>query len=115
MSALAGAWALWVLAVPGRRPNVPRWLPMTLGFAASGSMLAWGCWRLAVSVLGIGGYTPAEPMAVAVLQHGLSMAAGLVVLGVVITVQPGRQPRRATDLVQSGGVDRPETGGRPRR
>ncbi|WP_433473420.1 hypothetical protein ACQPZP_31935 [Spirillospora sp. CA-142024] len=80
--ALLGVWS--VLAVASARPNLPVWLPMTLGFTASGSLFAWGGWKLAVLLLRPGGYTPAEYPAVAAVVHGLAIVGGGLMLGVLM-------------------------------
>jgi hypothetical protein len=39
---------------------MPVWLPMTLGFTASGSLFAWSSWKLAVAVFRPGDHAAAE-------------------------------------------------------
>lgn len=72
--ALLGIWSTWSIA--SARPNMPVWLPMTLGFTASGSLFAWSSWKLAVAVFRPGGYAAAEYPAVTIVQHGLAIAGG---------------------------------------
>ncbi|MFD0536529.1 hypothetical protein ACFQY7_25160 [Actinomadura luteofluorescens] len=91
--ALLGAWS--VLAVSFARPNVPAWLPTALGFTASGSLFAWGGWRLAVALLRPGGYTPAEHPVAAVALNGLAAASGVLMLSALLTsVRPSEAPPR---------------------
>ncbi|MGI5420802.1 hypothetical protein [Actinomadura luteofluorescens] len=91
--ALLGAWS--VLAVSSARPNVPAWLPTALGFTASGSLFAWGGWRLAVALLRPGGYTPAEHPIAAVALNGLAAASGVLMLSALLTsVRPSEAPPR---------------------
>lgn len=77
--ALAGAWAATT-----RRPGTPTWLPMALGFTASGSLFAWSAWKLPLVFLRPGDYAPAEHPAVAVVQHGLGIAAGALLLAALV-------------------------------
>ncbi|MEU8307245.1 hypothetical protein AB0C84_27160 [Actinomadura sp. NPDC048955] len=89
--ALLGAWS--VLAASSARPNVPAWLPTALGFTASGSLFAWGGWRLAVALLRPGGYTPAEHPIAAVALNGLAAASGVLMLSALLTsVRPSEGP-----------------------
>jgi hypothetical protein len=81
----AGLWALiggWsVLVLDRRRPaRLPLWVPMTLAFAASGSLFAWSCWKLPLAVIRPGEYVTAEYPVVAVIQHALSIGTGLALL-----------------------------------
>ncbi|MGC4958662.1 hypothetical protein ACLQ2P_36150 [Actinomadura citrea] len=80
--ALLGVWS--VLAVSSARPNVPAWLPMALGFTASGSLFAWGGWKLAVALLRPGGYTPAEYPIAAIALNGLAAAGGVLMLSTLL-------------------------------
>ncbi|NDU76870.1 hypothetical protein GWI34_30230 [Actinomadura sp. DSM 109109] len=81
--AVLGAWS--VLAVSAARRKLPAWPPVALAFTASGSLFAWGGWKLAVAVLRPGGYTPAEHPPVAIALNGLAAAAGLLMLSTLIT------------------------------
>ncbi|TDD66775.1 hypothetical protein E1293_38755 [Actinomadura darangshiensis] len=80
--ALLGLWAIW--AITSARPNMPVWLPTTLAFTASGSLFAWGGWRLAVALLRPGGYAPAEYPAVTVVEHSLAIAGGTLMLAILV-------------------------------
>lgn len=89
---LLGDSALWallgalsVLAVSSARPNMPAWPPMALGFTASGSLFAWGAWKLAVALLRPGGYTPAEHPAAAIALNALAATAGFLMLNTLVT------------------------------
>ncbi|MGI5231312.1 hypothetical protein [Actinoallomurus sp. CA-142502] len=81
----AGLWALIggsnMLVFARRRPaGLPLWIPMTSVFAASGSLFAWSCWKLPLAVIRPGGYVTAEYPVVAVIEHALSIGAGLALL-----------------------------------
>ncbi|GAA4241263.1 hypothetical protein GCM10022254_69400 [Actinomadura meridiana] len=83
MCALAGAWSVWTLT--NRRPaRLRQWVPMTLAFGASGSLFAWSAWKLAMVVFSPGGFVPAEYAAVAVVEHVVSIGAGLALVTAVI-------------------------------
>ncbi|RSN43197.1 hypothetical protein [Actinomadura sp. WAC 06369] len=92
--ALAGAWA-----AAARRPDTPTWLPMALGFTASGSLFAWSAWKLPLVFLRPGDYAPAERPVVAVVQHGLGIAAGALLLAAIVqavAAAESRQRRRGS-------------------
>ncbi|MEO3827800.1 hypothetical protein [Actinomadura sp. B10D3] len=76
--ALLGVGSIWAIA--SARPNMPVWLPMALGFVASGSLFAWSSWKLAVAVLRPGDYAAAEYPAVTLVQHGLAIAGGVLMM-----------------------------------
>ncbi|MEV4893201.1 hypothetical protein AB0K48_27840 [Nonomuraea sp. NPDC055795] len=84
-----GAWALlgagcgWSL-VAARPSRLPLRVPMALTFLASGSLFAWGCWKLLWSVVRPGGFVTPEYPVVAVTEHALSVCAGLVLMAVVL-------------------------------
>ena len=80
--ALLGAWSVGRSPSPPR--SVPRWVPMTLAFAASGSLFAWSAWKLPMAVIRPGDYVPAEYFVVAILQHTLSIGGGLAILAAVL-------------------------------
>ncbi|WP_345183109.1 hypothetical protein [Actinomadura verrucosospora] len=80
--ALLGVWS--VLAVSSARPNTPAWLPTAIGFTASGSLFAWGGWKLAVAVFRPGGYTSAEYPIAAIALNGLAAAGGLLMLSTLL-------------------------------
>jgi hypothetical protein len=77
--ALIGGWSLLAL-VRGRPARLPLWIPMTLVFAASGSLFAWSCWKLPLAVIRPGGYVMTEYPVVAVIEHALSIGTGLALL-----------------------------------
>ncbi|MCQ0014909.1 hypothetical protein [Actinomadura madurae] len=79
--ALLGIWSIWAIA--SARPNMPVWLPTALGFVASGSLFAWSSWKLAVAVLRPGDYAAAEYPAVTLVQHGLAIAGGVLMMTVL--------------------------------
>ncbi|WP_329240857.1 hypothetical protein OG417_41160 [Actinoallomurus sp. NBC_01490] len=77
--ALIGGWSLSALV--RRRPaRLPLWIPMTLVFTASGSLFAWGCWKLPLDVIRPSGYAAAELPVVGVIEHALSIGTGLALL-----------------------------------
>ncbi|MBN6054083.1 hypothetical protein JYK22_19235, partial [Nonomuraea sp. RK-328] len=76
-AALAG-WSVWVLSRWGG-PRTPLWLPMVAGFVTSGSLFAWGAWKLLWLLLP-GMYQPYEYRTVAVAEHTLAIATGFAVL-----------------------------------
>ncbi|MEV8018086.1 hypothetical protein AB0O76_17460 [Streptomyces sp. NPDC086554] len=92
--ALLGGWSVWVLAgLTGRR--LPLWLPMMTGFVASGSLFAWNSWRFVWAVLRPGDYEPLEHPAVAVVEHGIGMGAGIAILSLLIRVYRARAATHA--------------------
>ncbi|MET7459911.1 hypothetical protein [Nonomuraea sp. NPDC005501] len=76
-AALAG-WSVWALSRWGG-PRTPLWLPMAAGFVASGSLFAWGSWKL-LWVLLPGAYRPYEYRGVAVAEHAIAIVTGVAVL-----------------------------------
>ncbi|MGC5013522.1 hypothetical protein ACLQ2R_22405 [Streptosporangium sp. DT93] len=97
--AFAGAWSIWVITSPRHTGRTPVWVPLSLAFTASGSLFAWGCWKLSVAVLRPVGYVPEEHPVVAVVQHALAIGAGAAMMaGIVRTCREraaGRvSPRR---------------------
>lgn len=85
--ALLGAWGVWALAC-GRPARLRRWVPMTLAFAASGSLFAWSGWKLPMAILRPGGFVTAEFTWVAVVQHLVSIAVGLTLMAAVLRSVP---------------------------
>jgi hypothetical protein len=91
--ALLGAWSVRTLT--RRRPaRLRRWIPMTLAFAASGSLVAWSGWKLPMVILRPGGFTTAEHAAVAIAEHTLSIGAGLALLAATLSAVPRGGPSR---------------------
>lgn len=82
--ALIGAWSVHVLRT-GRPARLPLWLPMTLAFAASGSLFAWACWKLPMVFLKPGDYTSPEHPPVAVAEYVLSIAVGAALLATTLS------------------------------
>ncbi|MEU4703676.1 hypothetical protein [Nonomuraea dietziae] len=84
-----GAWALlgagcgWSL-IAARPSRLPLRVPMALVFLASGSLFAWGCWKLLWAVVRPGDFATSEYPVVAVMEHALSVCAGLVLMAVVL-------------------------------
>ncbi|MFB4301899.1 hypothetical protein [Actinomadura sp. NTSP31] len=100
---LVGNSALWavigaaaVRAVAAGRPRIPRWIPMALGFIASGSLFAWSAWKLPWALLHPGGYTPVEYTGVSVAEYGLGITAGITMLAALLkAARPGSRPATA--------------------
>lgn len=93
----AGLWALtggWSILVLGRRrpARLPLWVPMTLVFAASGSLFAWSCWKLPLAVIRPGDYVTAEYPVAAVIEHALSIGTGLALLIAAIKLPARAHP-----------------------
>jgi hypothetical protein len=78
--ALIGAWSIWMITT--RRPpaRLPLWIPTTLAFTASGSLFAWNSWRLPMAIWRPGDYVTPEYPVVAVIQHAISIGAGIAIL-----------------------------------
>jgi hypothetical protein len=92
--ALLGAWSVRTLT-RGRPARLPRWIPMTLGFAASGSLFAWSGWKLPMVITRPGGFVTAEYMSVAVVEHLAGILVGLTLMAAVLrSVPKGEDARR---------------------
>ncbi|MFF3670669.1 hypothetical protein [Microtetraspora malaysiensis] len=98
---LAGNSALWAVlgaaairTVATGRPRMPRWIPMAVAFTSSGSLVAWSAWKLPWALLRPGGYTAAEYPAVSVVQYGLSITAGIVMLAALLKAAPAPPGRK---------------------
>ncbi|WP_435875053.1 hypothetical protein [Nonomuraea fuscirosea] len=78
LCAVCGVWSLWALNGRGGA-RTPSWLPMALGFVASGSLFAWGAWKL-LWLLPPGVYQPAEYRWLALAEHVVAVGAGLAML-----------------------------------
>ncbi|NUW39774.1 hypothetical protein HT134_06455 [Nonomuraea rhodomycinica] len=78
LCAALAAWSGWALSRRGGA-RTPLWLPMAAGFVASGSLFAWGSWKL-LWVLLPGVYRPYEYRGVAVAEHALAIVTGVAVL-----------------------------------
>ncbi|MFI8823920.1 hypothetical protein [Streptomyces sp. NPDC053431] len=87
--ALIGACGVWALTGSPRR-RLPMWLPVMTGFVASGSLFAWNSWRFVWAVLRPGDYEPLEHPAVAVVEHGVAMCAGIWMFGLIIRAHRAR-------------------------
>ncbi|MBC6465222.1 hypothetical protein [Actinomadura alba] len=99
--ALIGGWSVWVLN--RRSPaRLPLWVPMTLAFAASGSLFAWSGWKLPMAVIRPGDYVTAEYPVVAVLQHTMSIGVGLVLLAATLSAASPGGPARSNAAVAAG-------------
>ncbi|MDL4815833.1 hypothetical protein [Actinomadura opuntiae] len=80
--AVMGAAAIRTIAAG--RSRIPLWIPMALGFTASGSMFAWAAWKLPWALIRPGGYTPVEYVGVSLIEYGLSITAGIVMLAALL-------------------------------
>ncbi|MBO2459181.1 hypothetical protein J4709_16505 [Actinomadura sp. LCR2-06] len=105
---LVGNSALWAVigaaairTIATGRPRTPLWIPMALAFISSGSLFAWAAWRLPWALIRPGGYTAPEYPAVSVLQYGLSIAAGIVMLAALLKVVRSGDRESGTSLQQS--------------
>ncbi|MEU8525578.1 hypothetical protein AB0C77_08265 [Streptomyces sp. NPDC048629] len=109
---LIGSGALWALlgacsvrVLSGNTGGrLPLWLPMMTGFVASGSLCAWSSWRFVWAVLRPGDYEPLEHPAVAVVEHGIGMAAGIAILGLLIRVHQERAATHAASRANPAGT-----------
>ncbi|GAA1658840.1 hypothetical protein GCM10009733_065650 [Nonomuraea maheshkhaliensis] len=90
LCAMCGVWSLWALGGGrGGGARTPSWPPMALGFVASGSLFAWGAWKL-LWLLPPGLYQPAEYRWLALSEHVVAVGAGLAM--VVTLVRSTRPP-----------------------
>lgn len=80
--AVMGAVAIRVVATG--RPRMPLWIPTAVAFTSSGSLFAWAAWKLPWALIRPGGYTAAEYPAVSVVEYGLSIAAGILMLAALL-------------------------------
>lgn len=78
-----GAWSVWALSSRSRA-HVPMWLPMTAGFVASGSLFAWNAWRALWALIPIAESAPMRSPVAAAIEHSTAMAAGLLILVIVL-------------------------------
>ncbi|MFC5826033.1 hypothetical protein [Nonomuraea insulae] len=89
LGAVCAGWSLWALGRWGS-PRTPMWLPMALGFVASGSLFSWGAWK-SLWLLLPGTYQPAELRGVALIEHATAVAAGLAILVTLLGVYRRRR------------------------
>ena len=89
--ALAGVWSTWTLTGPSLASRVRLWVPMATAFASSGSLFAWGCWKLALAALRPSGYATVEVPAVAVPEHSASIVVGLAMLAMLLHLYARRE------------------------
>jgi hypothetical protein len=78
--ALIGAWSIWVITTRRQAARLRLWIPTSLAFVASGSLFAWSSWKLPVAVWRPGDYVTPEYPVVAVIQHVLSISAGIAII-----------------------------------
>jgi hypothetical protein len=78
--ALIGAWSIWVITSRRQGARLRLWIPTSLAFVASGSLFAWSSWKLPVAVWRPGDYVTPEYPVVAVVQHALSISAGIAII-----------------------------------
>ncbi|MQY08370.1 hypothetical protein [Actinomadura macrotermitis] len=79
--ALLAAGSGWALT---SRRALPTGIPVTIGFVTSGMLFAWSAWKLPLALLRPGGYAPPEHLAVAVVEHGLGIGAGVALLRLLL-------------------------------
>ncbi|MER6948729.1 hypothetical protein ABT294_32390 [Nonomuraea sp. NPDC000554] len=97
---LAGAWSAWALGL--RRTGMRKWPAVALGFTVSGMLFAWSGWKLAMALLGPGGYVPPEYPVVAVAEHAVGVLAGAGLFALVL-----RAARPRAYLVRRSGPSLP--------
>lgn len=106
--ALLGAWSVRALTC-GRHARLRPWIPVTVAFAASGSLFAWSSWKLPMVILRPGGFVAAEYTLVAVVQHVLSIGVGLTLMAATLRSIP------TEDAVPPGIAHPPNTCSPPGR
>ena len=92
--AFIGVWSIWVVTTRRHTARLPLWVPMSLAFAASGSLFAWSGWKLSMSVLRPGGYMPPEHPVVTLVQHALAIGAGIAILAGLVQTYRDRAANR---------------------
>ncbi|MBT2384908.1 hypothetical protein [Streptomyces sp. ISL-11] len=113
--ALIGGCALWSLTTrrtTRRATRLPLWIPVTLTGVASGSLFAWGGWKLPVTlyfaVVPHGDPQP-QNLVVAASQHAVSIATGATMLYALLRVlrrrvagapRDGRHPATGTRAIE---------------
>jgi hypothetical protein len=93
--AFIGAWSIWVVTTRRHAARLPLWVPMSLAFAASGSLFAWSCWKLSMAVLRPDGYLPPELPVVTLVQHALAIGAGITILAGLVRTYRDRAADRS--------------------
>jgi uncharacterized membrane protein YjfL (UPF0719 family) len=83
MWAVLGGWSAWALSGPGLA-RLPRWMPVTVGFIASGSLFSWNAWRILWVIFPVTGQAPLKTPAIAVAEHLVAMAAGVSILALLL-------------------------------
>jgi hypothetical protein len=102
---LVGAWSVWVIT-RARPAALPVWIPVSLGWLASGFVVAWSCWKLPITLyLAIGPQVSTvwpENLAVAAAHNTLGVIAGTTVL---IALLRAYRVRRRVAVDHRGVVD----------
>jgi hypothetical protein len=88
--ALAAAWSVHLLT-RRRASRLPRWIPTTLAFAATGSLFAWNAWKLPMAILSPGDYATAEHPRFAVIEYVLAIGSGVTLLSALLRAQRGSE------------------------
>ncbi|WP_030661801.1 hypothetical protein [Streptomyces rimosus] len=93
LSGVFGCWALvasaasWAV-VRGRPAQVPRWVPMVLGWLGSGSLFAWSGWKLPftlyLAIAQPAGATLPERLVLAAVLHVAAVGTGAAMLGALV-------------------------------
>jgi hypothetical protein len=96
--AFIGVWSIWVVTTRRHVARLPLWAPMSLAFAASGSLFAWSCWKLSMAVLRPGGYMPPEHPVVTLVQHALAIGAGIAILAGLVRTYRDRAADRSAQV-----------------
>jgi hypothetical protein len=96
--AFIGVWSIWVVTTRRHTARLPLWVPMSLAFAASGSLFAWSGWKLSMAVLRPGGYMPPEHPVVTLVQHALAIGAGIAILARLVQTYRDRAANRSTQV-----------------
>ncbi|MEO3816404.1 hypothetical protein ABGB21_07205 [Plantactinospora sp. B24E8] len=103
---VVGAGSVWVL-LHARHAALPLWIPVSLGWLASGFLVAWSCWKLPFAFY-LAVASPAdtvwpEELAVAAVHNVLGVVAGTTVLTVLLRTYRARLDSRHSSIV---GADR---------
>lgn len=104
---IVGAGSIWVL-VRARHAALPVWIPVSLGWLASGFLVAWSCWKLPFALY-LAVASPAdtvwpENLAVAAVHNVLGVVAGTTLLTVLLRTYRARLDSGHSRIV---AADRP--------
>ncbi|MEV5878421.1 hypothetical protein AB0L75_30185 [Streptomyces sp. NPDC052101] len=113
---LTGVWGLWALIASaatwtvchGRPARLPRWIPLTLGWLGTGSLCAWGGWKLPfilhAALAHPAGTSLPENLTLAVVLHIGAVAAGAVMLPALVRTCGSGMSRQAVDDTAGPGT-----------